>query len=64
MEEDMSTKCCILIVLLALEGVLLSGISSTQLIRKYWHSKQIKTESHVVSAAWHDRQVRMLKTAH
>jgi len=48
MEEDMSTKRYILIVLLGLVGALLGGIASTQLIRKYWHSKQIKAESLVV----------------
>ncbi|HUT69626.1 MAG TPA: hypothetical protein VMW89_03025 [Desulfatiglandales bacterium] len=44
----MSTKRYILIVLLGLVGALLGGIASTQLIRKYWHSKQIKAESLVV----------------
>ena len=44
----MNKKQYVLIVLLALVAGLVGGIGSTQLISKYWHSKQIKAESFVV----------------
>jgi hypothetical protein len=48
MEEGVSRNRYILIVLIGLVGGLVGGIVSTQLISKYWHSKQIKAASFVV----------------